>query len=128
MVGSFTRYPEFFSMLNEDVEQHWYMCEAIWRAHQTPDNVKLIEFQTTPKERALRWFIKWLELHQNPTINDVKREFVQEFKLPQTDQQGFPELWEIKQQEGETEWELMKIFKDAISKLSYIIDSNHQRN
>lgn len=40
MATSFTRYPEFASRGNEDVEQHWYLCEAIWIACQTPDNIK----------------------------------------------------------------------------------------
>lgn len=62
------------------------MCKAIWRACQTPDDVKLIEFQTTLRKRELIWFIKWPEIHQNPIVDDVKREFVQEFKLPQTNQ------------------------------------------
>ena len=44
------------------------------------------------------------------------------------DQQGLSKLWEIKQREGETAWELMRRFKDAIKKLSYPIDLNHQRN
>ena len=58
----------------------------------------------------------------------MKRDFVQEFKLPHTDQQGLFELWEIKQKEGETAWDLMRRFKDAIGKLSYLIDPNHQRD
>ena len=29
MAGSFTRYPEFSGRGNDDVEQHWYLCEAI---------------------------------------------------------------------------------------------------
>jgi len=61
MVGYFTSYPEFAGRGNEDVEQHWYLCEAIWRARQTPDNVKKIKFQTMLRERALHWFIKWVE-------------------------------------------------------------------
>ena len=97
MAGSFTRYPEFSGQGNDDVEQHWYLCEAIWRARQTPDAGKLIEFQTTLRERALQWFIKWSEAHPNLIIADVKRDFVREFKLPQMDQQGLSELWEIKQ-------------------------------
>jgi len=32
MAGSFTRYPEYFGQGNDDVEQHWYLCEAIWMA------------------------------------------------------------------------------------------------
>ena len=58
----------------------------------SPDAEKLIEFQTTLRERALRWFIKWSEAHPNPVIVDVKRDFFHEFKLPQTDQQGLSEL------------------------------------
>ena len=107
MAGYFTQYPEFSGRGNDDVEQHWYLCEEIWRARQTLDAGKLIEFQTTLRERALRWFIKWSEAHPNPVIVDVKWDFVQEFKFPQTDQQGLSELWEIKQKEGETSWELM---------------------
>ena len=61
-------------------------------------------------------------------IEDVKRDFVKEFKLPQTDQQGLSEMWEIKQREGETSWDLMWRFKDVIGKLSYPIDPNHQRD
>ena len=53
MAGSFTRYPEFSGRGNDDVEQHWYLYEAIWRAQQTPNVGKLIEFQTTLRERAL---------------------------------------------------------------------------
>jgi len=97
MAGSFTRYPEFTGRGNEDVEQNWYLCEAIWRARQTPDNVKSIELQTTLREKYLRWFIKWAEHNQNPLVDDIKRGFVQEFKVLQTDQQGPYELWEIKQ-------------------------------
>jgi len=43
-------------------------------------------------------------------------------------QQGLSELWYIKLWEGETEWECMQQFKDAIGKLSYLIDLNHQRD
>jgi len=41
-----------------------------------PDNVKLVEFHTTHRERALRWFIIWSELHKNPTVDEIKKEFV----------------------------------------------------
>lgn len=37
-------------------------------------------------------------------------------------------MWEIKQKEGETAWEVMRRFKDAIGKLSYPIDPNHKRD
>ena len=128
MAGSFSRYPEFSGKGNDDVEQHWYLCEAIWRARHTPEVGKLIEFQNTLRERSLRWLLKWYEAHHNPTIDDVKRDFFKEFKLPQTDQQGLSEMWEIKQREGETTWDQMRRFKDAVGKLNYPIDPNHQRD
>lgn len=102
MVGSFTRYLEFSSKWNEDIEQHWYLCEAIWRARQMPNNMKLIDFEKNLREWALWWFIKWAELHQNWIVDEIKRSFVQEFKLPRWINKGLSEFWEIKQQEGET--------------------------
>jgi hypothetical protein len=40
--GSITRYPEFWGKGDEDVEQHWFLCEAIWRSIGTPDVNKLV--------------------------------------------------------------------------------------
>lgn len=40
MARPFTRYPEFSARGNEDIEQHWYLYEAIWRACQMLDYVK----------------------------------------------------------------------------------------
>ena len=37
-------------------------------------------------------------------------------------------MWEVKQREGETAWDLMRRFKDVVGKLSYPIDLNHQRD
>ena len=63
------------------VEQHWYICEAIWSARQNPDATNPIEFQATFRERTLIGFIKWSTLQQNPRIDEVWREFLQEFKI-----------------------------------------------
>lgn len=59
--GSFPRYPEFWGKGDEDVEQHWYLCEAIWRSRATPEASKLVEFQTTLRGRALRWYIQFVD-------------------------------------------------------------------
>jgi hypothetical protein len=42
--GSLTRYPKFWGKGDEDVEQHWFLCEAIWRSRGTLDANKLVEF------------------------------------------------------------------------------------
>jgi len=43
-VGSLTRYPKFWGKGDEDVEQHWFLCEAIWRSRRNLDTNKLVEF------------------------------------------------------------------------------------
>ena len=78
---SFMRYLEFVGRGGEDVEQHQYLCEVIQRACQTPDATKIIEFQTMLWDRALRWFIKSINANPNASINLVKKEYIQEFKL-----------------------------------------------
>jgi hypothetical protein len=45
--GSITRYPKLWGKGDEDVEKHWFLCEAIWRSRGTLDANKLVEFQTT---------------------------------------------------------------------------------
>jgi len=42
VVDSLTRYPKFVGRGVEDVEKHWYLCEVVWRAFQTPDATKII--------------------------------------------------------------------------------------
>ena len=37
----------------EDVEQNWFLCEAIWRSKGIQDGAKLVEFQTTLRGQAL---------------------------------------------------------------------------
>jgi hypothetical protein len=43
-VGSLTRYLEFWGKGDEDVEQHWFLCEAICRSHKTLNANKIVEF------------------------------------------------------------------------------------
>jgi hypothetical protein len=41
---SLTRYPKFWGKGDEDVEQNWFLSEAIWQSHGTLDAKKLVEF------------------------------------------------------------------------------------
>jgi hypothetical protein len=56
--GSISRYPKILGKGDEDVEKHWFLCEAIWRARGTPNANKLVEFQTTLRGHALKWYMK----------------------------------------------------------------------
>jgi hypothetical protein len=42
--GLIARYLELWGKGDEDVDQHWFLCEAIWRSRGTPDANKLVEF------------------------------------------------------------------------------------
>jgi hypothetical protein len=42
--GSLTRDLEFLGKGGEDVEQNWFLCEAIWRSCGTLDAKKLVKF------------------------------------------------------------------------------------
>jgi hypothetical protein len=128
--GSLTRYPKFWGKGDEDVEQHWFLCEAIWWSRGTLDANKLVEFQTTLRGRALKWYMKSIK-PGNPQgkpfpLPQVKQKFIVEFKLPQSEQQALSELWEIKQRDGESSWEYNQRFKDVIGKLANPIHEDHQ--
>jgi hypothetical protein len=60
--GSIARYPKFWGKRDEDVEQHWFLCEAIWRSKGTLDENKLVEFHTTLRGHALKWYMKAIDL------------------------------------------------------------------
>ena len=100
--GSLTRYPEFHGRGYEYVEQHWYLCEAIWRARGTPETSKVVEFKTTLRDRALKWYMKSVDPQAGriPSVADVKKLFIEELKLPQSEQQGIAEIRDIKQLQG----------------------------
>lgn len=55
-----TRYPIFFGKGDEDVEQHWYLCEVVWRTKATLDDSKLVKFQTMLRGQALIWYMKFV--------------------------------------------------------------------
>jgi hypothetical protein len=59
--GSIAQYPKFWGKGDEDVEQHWFLCEAIWRSRGTPDVNKLFELQTTLRGFTLKWYMKIIE-------------------------------------------------------------------
>jgi hypothetical protein len=109
------------------------LCEAIWRSRGTLDANKLVEFQTTLRGHALKWYMKVIEpgvlgmQGQAFTLDQVRTRFIAEFKLPQSEQQAMSELQEIQQREGESAWEYSQKFKDAIGRLAHPIHEEHQR-
>jgi hypothetical protein len=67
--GSIARYPKLWGKADEYVEQHWFLCEAIWSSRGTLDENKLVEFHTTLRGRDLKWYKKDIE----PGVLGVQR-------------------------------------------------------
>jgi len=52
--------PAFHTMGKDDVEQHWFMCEAIWSVKRIVNEAtKIVKLETTFKDRALKWYKKY---------------------------------------------------------------------
>lgn len=64
----------------DDVEQHWFSCEAILIVKQTPDNVaKIAQLETSFKDRSLPWYMKYKSTTQDrktQILNEIKRELL----------------------------------------------------
>jgi hypothetical protein len=45
----------------EDPDQHWFLCEAVWRIKQvTNEYVKRDRFSNTLRDHALSWYMKFV--------------------------------------------------------------------
>jgi len=53
-------------------------------------------------DRALRWFIKWIDANPNASIDLVKNEYIQEFKLCHQINKDWRNLLDIHQWEGKS--------------------------
>jgi hypothetical protein len=92
--------PIFLGKRDEDFKQHWFLYESIWRSRGTLDGNKLVTFQNTLRGHSLKWSMKSIETGnpqgQGFTLAQVKQQFIEEFFLPQLEQNSLSELREIK--------------------------------
>jgi hypothetical protein len=52
--------PAFHGMGRDDVEQHWFICEAIWSMKRVIDEASNIaQLETTFRDKALTWYMKY---------------------------------------------------------------------
>ena len=90
---------------------NWYLCKVLWKYRETFDESNPVEFQTTLRGQPLRWYMKLVD-PQPPgatplTLDWVKRFFILEFQLPQSERQGLTKLGDLKKIEGESAQEYM---------------------
>ena len=88
--------PIFRGIRLEDPDQHWFLCEVVWSVKKVIDNdIKMAQLTTTFRDKALSWFIKYINLQQR-TLMEVKDALTAKFKKPKSESQCITELKEIK--------------------------------
>jgi hypothetical protein len=92
------RLPIFRGDGSEDLDQHWFLCEAVWSIKNITDEaVKRNQFSTTLRDHTLSWYMKLFQgIAQPKPLNEIKNVLVAEFKKPKSESQCITELKEIK--------------------------------
>jgi hypothetical protein len=67
------RLPTFRGDGSEDTDQHWFLCEAVWSIKNiTDEDVIRAQFSTTLRDRALRWYMKFVQGDAPKPMNSIK--------------------------------------------------------
>ena len=108
----------------EDLRQHWFICERMWDAADvTDENRQIIQFASTLRKRALTWYMNFTE-SQNRSKVEIKANFLAFFKMEDVAHLVAQKLKDIKQRLGESIREYDKRFKDLLSQIPANIDAN----
>jgi hypothetical protein len=101
---------------SEYIDQHWFLCEAIWNIKNATDEaVKRTQFSTTLRDHALSWYMNLVQGFSQPKpLNQIKNALISEFKKPKSKSQCITELKEIKQKVAKPVWEFNQRFKTLI--------------
>jgi hypothetical protein len=125
------RLPEFQGDKSDDPEKHLFICEEIWVEKKIIDeDRKVAQLEITFRESVLDSYMGLVT--NNPmgtptTVAEVKRQLINEFQKPSSEDQFMNEMIEIKQKIGESVWEVDQKFKRLKGKLKYtIIDTQHR--
>ena len=72
MVGDDMKLPMFHGNATDDLEQYWFLCEAVWTSKQaTDDDVKKSQLVTTLQFNALDWYMRFIQIPQGTTVNNL---------------------------------------------------------
>jgi hypothetical protein len=83
---------------SEDLDHHWFLCEAAWNIKNITDEaVKHAQFSTNLRDHTLIWYMKFVKgIAQPKPLNEIKNALIIEFKKPKLDSQCITKLKEIK--------------------------------
>lgn len=94
--------PLFHGNGSEDLQQYWFLCEALWRVKQVVDSdMKATQVVTTFRDHTLNWLMKFSG-GQIKTLNEIQSALIIEFKKPNSESQCIIDLKEIKQLNSES--------------------------
>ena len=89
--------PIFKGIGSEDLEQFWFLCEAVQTAKNIMDrNTRRAQVVTSFRDRGLTWFMNFSNT-QNYALADIKKVMIKELKKPKSESQCITELKEIQQ-------------------------------
>ena len=72
MAGDEMKLPIFNGNGTDDLEQYWFLCEAIWTAQQIiDDDIKKSHLATSLRGRALEWFMRFTQVPQGGTAKTL---------------------------------------------------------
>ena len=84
--------PIFTGTGSKDLEQFWFLCEAVWNAKKITDpDVRATQLITSFQDRDLTWFMKFSST-QSPTLDEIKAAITKEFINPKSESQSITEL------------------------------------
>jgi hypothetical protein len=71
------------------MDHHWFLCEAMWSIKNvTDETVKRDQFSTTLRDRALSWYMKFVQgVAQPKPLNFIKTTLIVKFKKPKSESQ-----------------------------------------
>ena len=120
-MGDDIKLPIFQGTGAEDLDQHFFLCEAVWNIKQVQnDDIKKAQLTTTFRDRALTWFMKFSTNTQQPkTIQEINDELKKEFKKAKFESQCITELKENKQMPHESVWDFDQRFKTLLGQVSF---------
>jgi hypothetical protein len=123
------RLPIFRRDVSEDVDQHWFLCEAVWNIKSiTNEAMKRTQFITMLRDCTLSWYMKLVQgLVQPKPLNEIKNALIIEFKKPKSDLECITELKDIKQKVAEPVWEFDQRFKTLTYRLTFQIPDEHNK-
>ena len=120
-MGDDIKLPIFPGTSVDDLDHHFFLCEAVWNIKKVQnDDIKKAQLTTTFRDKALTWFMKFSTSTQQPkTIKEIKDELKKEFKKPKSESQCITELKEIKQMLHESVWDFDQRFKTLLGQVNF---------